>query len=139
MNSNIEKILSISIGVLLIASAFTVFFSSYNRHMDYLNQSMDINDKDAMVGIFEGKVQSRLTGNEVIHRVIEAKGIQEATELSALYGAGDVISAKELEIWIDGKKAELVELNDIDPQDYYDVKYETDSQGNIVKVIYSAR
>lgn len=140
MNSSIEKILSISIGVLLITIAFTTFFSSYNQHLDYINQSMEILDEDMIVGISEGKVHSRLTGNEVIHRVIEAKSHQETLELQALYGVGDVIPFESApKIYIDGKSAEFVELNEIDPAGYYHVYYEADSHGNITKINYGSR
>lgn len=140
MNNNIEKILSISTGILLIAIAFTVFFTGYNRHLDYIDQSINVIDKDMMVGISEEDVQCHITGCEVIHRVIEEKANQEILELRSLYAAGPSLPSKySPEILIDGKNAELVDFSEIDTARYYRVSYDTDSQGNIIRIIYSGK
>ncbi|NLL96284.1 MAG: hypothetical protein GX227_04155 [Clostridiaceae bacterium] len=140
MNSNIEKILSISTGVLLIAIAFTVFFISYNRHLDYIKSSIRVFEEDMMVGISEEEEKCHITGSGVIHMVIEAKTNREIMEIQNLYAADDAIPLEDFpEIWIDGENAELVEFTEIDPARYYHVHYDTDFRGNIIRIDYSIR
>jgi hypothetical protein len=140
MNSNIEKILSISAGALLAAFAFTVFFSNYNRHLDYINSSRRVFEEDIMVEISGEEQECLITGSEIIHSIIEAKTQKEVMELQSLYSAGSFAPPEiSPEMLVDGKKADLVELSDIDPESYWQVRYEADFRGKIVRIVYSSR
>ncbi len=140
MNSNIEKILSISASALLAAIAFAVFFSSYNRHVDYINSSRRVFEEDIMVGVSGEEQECHITGCEVIHRIIEEKAKMEAMELQSLYSEDPSTQPENSpEIWVDGKKAEFVGLTDIDPASYWHVSHEADFRGNIIRIVYSSR
>jgi len=140
MNSNIEKILSLSAGALLFGIALAVFFSAYDGHLDYINSSMKAFEKDIMVEVSREGPESYITGSEVIHRIIEFKTDKEILELQNLYSSGPVIPYKTMpEIWIDGKNAESFDHTVVDPAEYYHVSYDTDPHGNIIRINYSLR
>ncbi|HHY64304.1 MAG TPA: hypothetical protein GX501_04590 [Clostridiaceae bacterium] len=140
MNSNIEKILSLSAGVLLFGIALAVFFTSYSRHMDYVNGSAKALEEDMMIGISWDAREIQVTGSEVIHMVIELKNHKEITELQSLYSYGTAIPFDEMpEIWADGMNAESLDHAEIDPEGSYHVSYDTDPDGNIIRINYSLR
>lgn len=140
MNSNIEKILSISAGALFVAIAFTVFFSNYKRHIDYINGSKKVFEEDIMADISEAEQECRLTGSEIIHIIIDRNANKEIRDLQTLYVTEAATPFEEPpEVWIDGNRAELMDFTGIDPARYYHVHYDTDSDGNIIKIEYSTR
>lgn len=93
-----------------------------------------------MVGISEAEQECRLTGSEIIHIIIGLKANKEIRDLQALYAAEAANPYEELpEVWIDGNSAELMDFTGIDATRYYHVHYDTDSDGNIIKIEYSTR
>lgn len=81
MNGNIEKILYIGVGVLLLGVAFMFFFSGYNLCKNYVEKNNEILSEDRMVTISKGKDNFEIRGAEVIHQVIQAKKTRGTKEI----------------------------------------------------------
>ncbi|MGI6085576.1 MAG: hypothetical protein ACOYIF_09045 [Acetivibrionales bacterium] len=138
MNSNIEKILYIGTGVLLLVMAFTFFFSNYNLYQEYIEKNNKVMSEDKTVTISEGNEDFPIAGAEVIHQVINAKKSQDREDVFDLY-SGSALSThlKAAEIWVSGKNANYMEVSEINEASFYVVKLEKDTSGNIIGIHYT--
>lgn len=140
MNTNIEKALYLGVGVLLLALAFTFFFSSYRQHRAYIGESLRIINEDRIVTISEENVDSYISGYELIHLILEEKKRTEEGMLSHFYSDDSVNPYKNNSyLWVSGKMAFDMDLSQIDPAMFYVASYEKDSWGKVNKVHYTVR
>lgn len=140
MSSNIEKILYIGLAVLLLGIAFTFFFSSYNNYQDHITKSNVVLNDDRMAEASEGEGKSEIRGSEVIHQVLEAKRLENNSKLREVYS--DPIESSQqshAEIWVSGENAVYIETSDIDNAAFYNVEFEKDHSGQIIKIHYTLR
>jgi hypothetical protein len=139
MNGNIEKILYIGVGVLLLGVAFMFFFSGYNLCKNYVEKNNEILSEDRMVTISKGKDNFEIRGAEVIHQVIQAKKLEEQKRLSELYSDSIVSYQSSAQIWISGRNTEEIKTSDIDEDSFYDVEIKKDFFGRITEIKYNLR
>ncbi len=141
MSSNIEKILYIGLAVLLLAIAFTFFFSCYNNYQDYIKKSNAILNEDKIVATSEGKEkQPGIKGTEITHQVLEVKRQERNSDLFGLYSDSIVSSHQcHTEIWVSGRNATDIEISDIENHSFYTIKFEKDYSGQIIKIQYTLR
>lgn len=139
MNGNIEKILYIGVGVLLLGVAFMFFFSGYNLCKDYVGKNNEILSEDRMVTISERRDDFEIRGAEVIHQVIQAKKLEEKKRLLELYSDSIVSYQSCAQIWVSGRSAEEINTSDIDEDSFYDIEIKKDFFGRITEIKYNLR
>ncbi len=137
MNANIEKILYLGVGVLLLGIAFVFFFSGYNRCRGYIEKNNAILSEDRIVTVIEGKGNFEIRGTEVIHQVLQAKKLQESNKLLELYSDALIPYQSFAEIWVSGKSADDIKISDIDAASSYGVEFKKDNYGRIIKIQYT--
>ncbi|NLE25621.1 MAG: hypothetical protein GX625_09820 [Clostridiaceae bacterium] len=139
MSSNIEKILYIGLAVLLLGIAFSFFFLSYNNYQDHITKSNAVLNEDRMAAASEGEGKSEIKGSEVIHQVLEAKRLDNNSKLMEVYSDSISSHQSHAEIWVSGENAVDIEMSDIDNAAFYNVEFEKDHSGRIIKIHYTLR
>lgn len=140
MSGNVDRILYLGLAVVLLGLAFTFFFSNYNNYRDYIAKSNAAINSDRMVSNAEEKGNYAIKGTEVIHQVLETKRLEKNIELLGVY-SDSIISSYQSHagIWVSGIDAANVETSDLNHASFYDIKFEKDDSGRIVKVQYTLR
>ena len=140
MSGNIERILYLGLAVVLLGLALTFFFSDYNNYRDYIAKSNAILNEDRMVAIAEGKGKYPIKGTEVIHQLLETKRLERNNEVLSMYSDSiESLYQSHAEIWVCGKDAASVDISDVNHASFYDIEFDKDDSGRIVKVKYTLR
>jgi len=140
MSGNIERMLYLGLAVVLLGLAFTFFFSDYNNFQDYIAKSSAIINEDRMVTITEGKGKYPIKGTEVIHQLLETRKLEKNSEVLSLYSDSiESLYQSHAEIWVCGRDASNVETSDVNHASFYDIEFDKDDLGLIIKVKYTLR
>ena len=140
MSGNIERILYLGLAVVLLGLALTFFFSDYNNYRDYIAKSNAILNEDRMVAVAEGKGKYQIKGTEVIHQLLETKRLERNNEVLSMYSDSiESLYQSHAEIWVCGKDAASVDISDVNHASFYDIEFDKDDSGRIVKVKYTLR
>ncbi|NLX64070.1 MAG: hypothetical protein GX022_04755 [Clostridiaceae bacterium] len=140
MSGNIERVLYLDLAVVLLGLALTFYFSDYNNYRDYIAQSSALINDDRMVAVTGGKGEYPIKGTEVIHQLLEAKRLVKNSEVLRLYSDSIESSYQSnAEICICGRDAANVEISDVNHALFYDIEFDKDNSGRIIKVKYILR
>ncbi len=140
MSGNIERILYLGLAVVLLGLALTFFFSDYNNYRDYIAKSNAILNEDRMVAVAERNGKYPIKGTEVIHQLLETKRLERNNEVLSMYSDSiESLYQSHAEIWVCGKDAASVDISDVNHASFYDIEFDKDDSGRIVKVKYTLR
>jgi hypothetical protein len=137
MSNNIEKILYICAGLLIFAYALFAFFSGYDSFKTYLSIGEDITKKDNTVDIYADASNWGISGSEIILQVYNTKKQEETLNLMDFYNENNNAPDDfRYTIFIDGVRAEEIDISNIHPSEKYSVSYVTDKRGRILEVSF---
>lgn len=139
MTKNLEEILYMCVGLLLLTLAFTVFFAGYNRFEGYVNQEEELLADDRMVRTGREDFSEAVSGDVVLHQVVESRKQREASEMALIYEEDEENENPEATgIRVDGRRADSIEISAVYADRYYEVYYKADHSGRIIAVYYTS-
>lgn len=149
MNKNLEKALYLGTGLMLCLIALSLFFSHYEEFQRYIAGHEHLVQEDKLVSLEKVGMSQGVTYEEVVFQVLKAKERQEARMLSDLYAVSQVFNdlsptpaamgtdAIQVEIRVNGIRAEEVDLESLVPGTVFQCTHETDNQGRVLVLNYT--
>lgn len=137
MEQNLEKALYLSVGLWLCILSLSFFFFHYSVFEAYVHEEEKRVSEDKLVGLGQENTVSGISYAEVLYKVLEVKKEQEIKNLSVLYGDARISEANDSpDVWVNGIKAEALDVSTLNSHSFFRVTHETGSSGRIVAIYY---
>ncbi|NMA67141.1 MAG: hypothetical protein GX957_13070 [Clostridiaceae bacterium] len=135
MSSNVEKALSLGFSVMLLALAFSMFFSMHGDFEEYLSRGNRKIESESLAILKSHEIFKEIKGSEVLHQLAQVRLQTNLYELGSEY-FDNIKFSQEAELYVNGVEASTIDLSDVGLEDLYSVRYEFNTSGKIKSIYY---